>query len=83
MHANLQINLQNYKKMTKKLTPVGLKAYRDSLVRVERVKLTNFIALELGISSFSVIGKFAGRQQWKPAELMAIETIINKGLWRT
>ncbi len=69
--------------MTKKLTPVGLKAYRDGLVRVERVKLTNFIALELGISAFSVIGKFSGRQQWKPAELIAINTIIEKELWRT
>lgn len=65
-----------------KLTNVGLQAYHRQLSRKERVRLKNYVSMKFGISYFSTDGKFVGRQQFSPAELLALEPIIGNETWR-
>lgn len=64
------------------LTNLGLQAYHKKLSRKERVQLKNYVSMKFGISYFSTDGKFVGRQKFTPAELLALEPIIEKELWR-
>lgn len=64
------------------LTNVGLQSYVKNLDQVELVKLKTFVALRFGKSYLTVNDKFAGRRQFTPAELLALQTIIEKELWR-
>ncbi len=68
--------------MTENLTNLGLQSYHLKLSRKERVKLKNYISAKFGISYFSTDAKFAGRQRFSPAELLALEPIIGGELWR-
>lgn len=65
-----------------KLTNAGLQSYHKNLTRKERVKLKLYVASQFGISYFSADGKFAGRQQFSPAELLALQPIIDKETWK-
>ena len=66
-----------------KLTNVGLQAYYAKLPIGERGKLIVYVINHLGMSYATWQGKFTGkRQQFSPAELIALEPIINEELWR-
>lgn len=68
--------------MTEKLTNLGLQTYHMNLSRKERVKLKNYVSAMFNISYYSTDGKFAGRQRFSPAELLALQPIIDNELWR-
>lgn len=70
------------KKNQEKLTCMGLVAYHAGLSRKDRVKLKNYVAglFEL---SYSVIDlRFTGRMHFTPAELLALQPVIEGETWR-
>ena len=64
------------------LTNVGLQSYIKGLTPQEQMKLKTFVAIKFEKSYMTVNDKFAGRRQFTPAELLALQTIIDKELWR-
>lgn len=64
------------------LTNVGLQSYAKELSNQEQVKLKTFVALKFNKSYLTINDKFAGRRQFTPAELLAIQSIIANELWR-
>lgn len=67
---------------TEELTNVGLQSYVKELDTQEQMKLKTYVALKFGKSYMTVNDKFAGRRQFTPAELLALQTIIESGLWK-
>ena len=67
---------------TEELTNVGLQSYVKELDTQEQMKLKTYVALQFGKSYMTVNDKFAGRRQFTPAELLALQTIIESGLWK-
>ena len=67
---------------TEELTNVGLQSYTKELSNQEQVKLKTYVALKFNKSYMTINDKFAGRRQFTPAELLAIQTIIANELWR-
>lgn len=70
------------KKNKEEMTQVGLESYYQTLGRGERGKLLLYVATDLGISFYTVQGKFTGSQRFSVAELRALEPIIREELWR-
>mgnify|MGYP007056191118 CR=1 FL=1 len=64
------------------LTNVGLQSYMKNLDRQEQIKLKSYVALKFDKSYLTVNDKFAGRRQFTTAELLALQTIIEKELWK-
>lgn len=67
---------------TEELTNVGLQSYVKELDTQEQMKLKTYVALKFGKSYMTVNDKFAGRRQFTPAELLALQSIIDNELWR-
>ena len=67
---------------TEELTNVGLQSYVEKLDQKEQVKLKTYVALKFDKSYLTVNDKFSGRRQFTPAELLALQTIIDNELWR-
>lgn len=72
----------NMQVKTEELTNVGLQSYAKELSSQEQVKLKTFVALKFNKSYLTINDKFAGRRQFTPAELLAIQSIIANELWR-
>lgn len=70
------------KENNQKLTSVGLVSYYRQLGRGERVKLLNYVAITFGKSSDVIRNRFVGRKAFEPAELLALESIIKRELWK-
>ena len=70
------------KKNNGEMTQLGLESYYQSLGRGERGKLLLYVATDLGISFYTVQGKFTGSQRFSVAELRALEPIIKEELWK-
>ena len=64
------------------LTNVGLQSYVKKLDQQEQIKLKTYVALKFDKSYLTVNDKFSGRRQFTPAELLALQTIIDNELWR-
>lgn len=64
------------------LTNVGLQSYVKNLDHQEQMKLKTYVALKFGKSYMTVNDKFSGRRQFTPAELLALQTIIDSELWK-
>ena len=67
---------------TEELTNVGLQSYVKNLDQQDQRKLKTYVALKFDKSYLTVNDKFSGRRQFTPAELLALETIIDNELWR-
>ena len=67
---------------TEELTNVGLQSYVKNLDQQEQIKLKTYVALKFDKSYLTVNDKFSGRRQFTPAELLALQTIIDNELWR-
>ena len=61
---------------------MGLQSYMKNLDRQEQIKLKSYVALKFDKSYLTVNDKFAGRRQFTTAELLALQTIIEKELWK-
>lgn len=64
------------------LTNVGLQSYVKNLDQQDQIKLKTYVALKFDKSYLTVNDKFSGRRQFTPAELLALETIIDNELWK-
>ena len=73
---------QKNKKMTENLTALSLESYCSELTKSERRRFLLCVAMKLDVSYFSVSRKLVGKQQWKPAELSMISSIIRDGEWK-
>jgi len=67
---------------SKELTNVGLQSYVKNLDQHEQIKLKTYVAIRFSKSYLTVNDKFAGRRLFTPAELLALQTIIDKELWK-
>ena len=67
---------------TEELTNVGLQSYVKNLDQQDQRKLKAYVALKFDKSYLTVNDKFSGRRQFTPAELLALETIIDNELWK-
>jgi hypothetical protein len=67
---------------TEELTNVGLQSYVKNLDQQDQIKLKTYVALKFDKSYLTVNDKFSGRRQFTPAELLALQTIIDNELWR-
>ena len=67
---------------TEELTNVGLQSYVKNLNQQDQIKLKTYVALKFDKSYLTVNDKFSGRRQFTPAELLALQTIIDNELWR-
>lgn len=67
---------------TEELTNVGLQSYVKNLDQQDQRKLKTYVALKFDKSYLTVNDKFSGRRQFTPAELLALETIIDNELWK-
>ena len=67
---------------TEELTNVGLQSYVKNLDHQDQIKLKTYVALKFDKSYLTVNDKFSGRRQFTPAELLALQTIIDNELWR-
>lgn len=72
----------NMQGKTEELTNVGLQTYVKELDARDQMKLKTYVASKFGKSYLTVNDKFAGRRQFTPAELLALQTIIDNELWR-
>jgi len=66
----------------KKLTNLGLLSYVQELDHQDLMKLKVYVASLFGKSYITISDKFAGRRSFSPAELLALQPIIAKELWR-
>ena len=64
------------------LTNVGLQSYVKNLDQQDQIKLKTYVALKFDKSYLTVNDKFSGRRQFTPAELLALQTIIDNELWK-
>lgn len=67
---------------TEELTNVGLQSYVKNLDQQDQIKLKTYVALKFDKSYLTVNDKFSGRRQFTPAELLALQTIIDNELWK-
>ena len=67
---------------TEELTNVGLQSYIKKLSNQEQMTLKSYVALKFNKSYMTINDKFAGRRHFTPAELLAIQVIIESELWR-
>ena len=67
---------------TEELTNVGLQSYVKNLDQQDQIKLKTYVSLKFDKSYLTVNDKFSGRRQFTPAELLALQTIIDNELWR-
>lgn len=67
---------------TEELTNVGLQSYVKELDIQDQMKLKTYVAFRFGKSYMTVNDKFAGRRQFTPAELLALQSIIGNELWK-
>jgi hypothetical protein len=67
---------------SEELTNVGLQSYVKDLDSQDQMKLKTYVAFKFGKSYMTINDKFAGRRQFTPAELLALQAIIGNELWK-
>lgn len=67
---------------SEELTNVVLQSYVKELDTQDQMKLKTYVAFKFGKSYMTVNDKFAGRRLFTPAELLALQAIIDNELWR-
>lgn len=73
--SSMQIN-------SDKSTNLGLSSYYEELGQKEKVKLKKYISQLFELSYYTVDAKFGGRAKFSAAELLALQPVIEREVWR-